>query len=137
MQWNGVSGRRQARVAPRVCGRVGNGGGMEARQGAIRVFWGDTYPAILILALRRQPAASALEPDLHETPMRDLAKPGPARRPGRSRRVSREKAGAFSQGLARGDGSRDRASGEAGMVGRGTLRKTMGFLQKRKVRRGP
>jgi hypothetical protein len=38
----------------------------------------------------------------HEAPMRDLAKPGPARRPG-----------AFARGLARGDSSRDRASGEA------------------------
>ena len=42
----------------------------------------------------------------------------------RSRKLSdRERAGAFPPGLARGDGSRDRASGEAGMVGRGALRR--------------
>jgi hypothetical protein len=46
---------------------------------------------------------------LHERPMRDLAKLGPARRPG------------FLQRLVRGDGSRDRASDVAGMVGCGAL----------------
>src|SRR5829696_4609301 len=38
MQWNGVRARRWAGVARRVRGRVGNGRGMEARQGAMRIF---------------------------------------------------------------------------------------------------
>ena len=82
--------RRQAGVAPHVCGRVGNGRGMEARQGAVRVFWGDTYPAILVptpapTACRKRTGAGP-----HKAPMRDLAKPGPAKGQERSRRVSRE-----------------------------------------------
>src|SRR5215217_7801688 len=38
MQWNGVRARQWAGVAQRVRGRVGNGRGMEARQGAMRIF---------------------------------------------------------------------------------------------------
>jgi hypothetical protein len=91
MQWNGVRARRQAGVAPRVCGRVGNGRGMEARQGAIRVFWGDTYPAILVPT----PGADVL-PQAHRsrTPRSPDARSCEAwareKAGGRSRRVSRE-----------------------------------------------
>ena len=90
MQWNGVRGRPQPGVAPRVRGRVGNGRGMEARQGAIRVFGEDTYPAIVVptpapTACRKRTGAGS-----HEAPMRDLVKPGPRESPERSRGVSRE-----------------------------------------------
>jgi hypothetical protein len=61
---------------------------------------------------RRRPAASAPEPGPTKPRCAILRSMGPARRPG-----------AVAQGLARGDGSRDRASGEAGMVGRGALRR--------------
>jgi hypothetical protein len=111
MQWNGVRARRRAGVAPRVCGSIGNGRGMEARQGAIRIFGEIPIPPSSSPARRRPPATSA-GAGLHEHPMRDLAKPGSARRPG-----------ACPQRFARGDGSRDRASDEAGMVGCGALRR--------------
>jgi hypothetical protein len=63
---------------------------MEARQGAIRVFLGDTYPAILIptpapTACRKRTGAGP-----HEAPMRDLVKHEPRESPKRSRGVSRE-----------------------------------------------
>jgi hypothetical protein len=111
MQWNGVRTRRRAGVAPRVRGRVGNVRGLEARQGAMRILGGDTYPAIHVLSpptsYRKRAGAG-----LHERPMRELAKAGPAKRPG-----------AFPQRFARGDGSPDHASDEAGMVGCGALRR--------------
>ena len=111
MQWNGVRERRQAGVAPRVCGRVGNGRGMEARQGAIRVFGGIPIPPFSPWLCADGPAASAPEP-------------GPTKPDARSCEAwARERPGAFAQGLARGDGLRDRASGEAGMVSRGALRR--------------
>ena len=90
MQWKGVRARRRAGVAPRVCGCVGNGRGTDARQGAIRIFWETPIPPSSSPARRGRPAASAPEAGLHEHPMRDLAKPGPARKPGGSRRGSRE-----------------------------------------------
>jgi hypothetical protein len=34
----GIGTRRRSRVAPGFCGGVGNGGGMDARQGAMRIF---------------------------------------------------------------------------------------------------
>ena len=52
----------------------------------------------------------------------------------RSCKVSeRERAGAFPPRSCEGGGSRDRASGEAGMVGCGALRKTMGFPEKMRM----
>ena len=87
---NGVRARRQAGVAPRVCGRVGNGRGMEARQGAIRVFCGDTYPAIRVPAPAPTSCRKRTRPNPHEHLMRDLANSRIARGPARSRRVSRE-----------------------------------------------
>jgi hypothetical protein len=59
----------------------------------------------------RRPAASAPEPDPTKPRCAILRSMGP------------RKPGAFAQGLTRGDGSRDRASGEAGTVGRGALRR--------------
>ena len=76
MQWKGVRASLRAGVAPRVCGRVGNGRGREARQGAIRVFWGDTYPAIHVPSLAPTSCRKRTGAGLHEHPMRDLAKPG-------------------------------------------------------------
>src|SRR5829696_108715 len=90
MQWNGVRARRWVGVAQRVRGRVGNGRGMEARQGAMRIFSGDTDPAILVPCPAPTSCRKLTGAGLHEHPMRDPAKPGPARRPGRSRRGSRE-----------------------------------------------
>ena len=104
--------RRQAGVAPHVCVRVGNGRGMEARQGAIRVCWEIPIPPSSSPPRRRRPCRKRTGAGPHEAPMRDLAKPGPAK--GQER---------FVRGLARGDGSGDCASGEAGMVGRGALRR--------------
>src|SRR5215213_5845907 len=75
-------------------------------------FWGDTYPAILVPSPAPTSCRKRTGAGLHEHPMRDLAKPGPARRPG-----------AFPKRFARGDGSRDRASDGAGMVGCGALRR--------------
>ena len=60
-------------------------------------------------------------PSLHEPLMRDLAKSQRARGPARSRRARAR------------DGSRDRASGEAGMVGCGALRNTMEFPEKMRI----
>ena len=74
-----------------MCGRVGNGRGREARQGAMRIFPGDTYPAILVPSLAPTSCRKRTGAGLHEHPMRDLAKPGSARRPG-----------AFPQKFARG-----------------------------------
>src|SRR5829696_6528630 len=85
---------------------------MKARQGAMRIFWGDPYPAILVPSPAPTSCRKRTGAGLHEHPMRDPAKPGPARRPG-----------AFPKRFARGDGSRDRASDEAGMVGCGPLRR--------------
>ena len=53
-------------------------------------FLGNTYPAILVPSPAPTSCRKHTGAGLHEHPMRDLAKPGPARRPGRSRRVSRE-----------------------------------------------
>src|SRR5215218_156121 len=75
-------------------------------------FLGDTYPAILVPSPAPTSCRKRTGAGLHEHPMRDLAKPGPARRPG-----------AFPKRFARGDGSRDRASDEAAMVGCGALRR--------------
>ena len=72
----------------------------------------------IIRRRRRRCLPEAHRTSLHEHLMRDLAKSRRARRPARSRR-----------GPAR-DGSRDRASGEAGMMGCGVLRKAMGFQKK-------
>src|SRR5829696_3630210 len=44
MQWNGVRAQQWVGVAQRVRGRVGNGRGMEARQGAMRIFWEIPIP---------------------------------------------------------------------------------------------
>ena len=63
-------------------GRVGNGRGMEARQGAMRIFLGDTYHAILVPSPAPTSCRKRTGAGLHEHPMRDLAKPGPVRRPG-------------------------------------------------------
>jgi hypothetical protein len=75
-------------------------------------FLGDTYPAILV----PHPGADNL-PQAHQsrTPRSPDARSCEA--------WAREKPGAFAGCLARGVGSRDRASGEAGMVGRGALRR--------------
>jgi len=119
MQWKGVRVRRRVGVAPRVCGRVGNGRGSEARQGAIRIFRETPIP----------PSSSPARPTscrkrtgagLHEHLMRDLVKPGPARKPGD-----------VLQRYTREDDSRDRASGEAGMVGCGVLRRERCSRKKR------
>ena len=102
-----------------MCGCVGNGRGMDARQGAIRVFGEIPIPPSSSPAQRRRPAASAPEPASTSTRCAILRSLGP--REGRGR----------SPGTARGDGSRDRASGEAGMVGCGALRRERGFQKKR------
>jgi hypothetical protein len=83
-------------------------------------FLGDTYPAIFVPSPTPTSCRKRTGAGLHEHPMRDLAKPGPARRPG-----------AFPRRLARGYGSRDRASDEAGMVGCGALRRERGCQKKR------
>ena len=75
-------------------------------------FWGDTYPAILVPSLAPTSCRKRTGAGLHEHPMRDLAKPGPARRPG-----------AFPQKVRARGRFADRASGEAGMVGCGALRR--------------
>jgi hypothetical protein len=84
--------RRPGRSAPGFPGGVGNGSRMEARQGAIRVFSGNTFPA-----------AAPRSPPFRLRPMRD-----PANRP-----LARTSAGtppAFSPAQA----SQDRASGVRG-----------------------
>jgi hypothetical protein len=53
-------------------------------------FWGDTYPAILVPAPASTACRKRTGAGPHEAPMRDLAKPGPARRPGAFAQVSRE-----------------------------------------------
>ena len=112
MQWNGVRVRRRAGVAPRVRGHVGNGRGREARQGAMRIFWEIPIPPSSSPARRRPLAPSAPEPASTNTRCAIWRSLDPQEGRGRSRRSSRE-----------GDGSRDRASGEAGMVGCGALRR--------------
>jgi hypothetical protein len=49
-----------------------------------------TYPAILVPTPAPTACRKRTGSGPHEAPMRDLAKPGPARRPGTLRRVSRE-----------------------------------------------
>jgi hypothetical protein len=90
MQWNGVRPRRRAGVAPRVCGRVGNGRGREARQGAMRIFLEIPIPPSSSPARRRPPAASAREPASTNTRCAIWRSLGPREGRGRSRRGSRE-----------------------------------------------
>ena len=96
--------------------RQGDG---SAAGGHVNFFW-DTYPAILVPSLAATSCRKHTGAGLHEHPMRDLAKLEP-----------REKAGAFPQEFSRGDGSRDRASGEAGMVGCGAPRRERCSRKKR------
>jgi len=90
MQWNGVRARRWAGVAQRVRGRVGNGRGMEARQGAMRIFWEIPIPPSSFPARRRPPAASEPEPASTNTRCAIQRSLGPREGRGRSRRGSRE-----------------------------------------------
>jgi hypothetical protein len=84
----------------------------EARQGAIRIFWEIPIPPSSSPARRRLPAASAPEPAFTNTRCASWRSLGP-----------RETLGVFRRMCARGESSRDRASGEAGMVGCGVLRR--------------
>ena len=73
-----------------MCGRVGNGRGREARQGAIRIFWEIPIPQSSSPAWRRPPAASAPGPAFTNTRCAILRSLGPREGRGRSRRSSRE-----------------------------------------------
>jgi hypothetical protein len=87
---NGVRARPRVGVAPHVRGRVGNGRGMEARQGAMRIF----FWRYLFRHPRPQPDTDVL-PQAHRsrpprTPDARSGEAWAARRPGRFRRGSRE-----------------------------------------------
>jgi hypothetical protein len=65
--------RRPSRGAQPVPGAAGNGGRTEARQGAIRIFFGDTFPA-----------SAPRDPPFRLHPMRDPANRPLARDPART-----------------------------------------------------
>jgi hypothetical protein len=86
-----VSGHGGGRgVARHVRGRVGNGRGMEARQGAMRIFWEIPIPPSSSRARRRPRAASAPEPASTNTRCAIWRSLGPRESRGRSRRGARE-----------------------------------------------